>query len=248
MKYFVFVFLFLLTNSCGQLPFGGSDDLSDLTQAAANKILEAQIKDFVLNNAPLLPAATNPFPMTTQLPNGDFKPDLKNQPEIKYNDQGEMLLQPGDYIIPVMTFCLKYNADSPSGYIYTLNQLQGSSAEIIRQLNLKALPKYTTKEIQNLIWNIFGGLSYSEMDKQSQKIIDETISEYKSDLEKSYYQKLIDKWDNIAEKSHGIVPDFQDTTQEYLSQLGSAGIAIAEAKDLHDKILKAKGNYEILRK
>lgn len=86
-----------------------------------------------------------------------------------------MLLQPGDYVIPVMTFCLKYDADSPSGYIYTLNQLQGSSAQIIRQLNSKALPKYTTKEIQILIWNILGGLSYSEMDKVSQKIIDETL-------------------------------------------------------------------------
>lgn len=158
-----------------------------------------------------------------------------------------MLLQAGDYVIPVMTFCLKHNADSPSGYIYTLNQLRGSSAKIIRQLNLRALPNYTTKEIQNLIWNILGGLSYSEMDNLSQKIIDEIIPEYKTDLEKSYYQKLVDKWNSVSAKSHGIIPDFQNASQEYLSQFGNAGTAITEVKDLHDKILKAKGNFESLR-
>lgn len=245
LKLFFSVALCWILNSCSQLPFG--DEFGDITQTTAKKILETQIKDFVLDNAPVLPAATNPFSTTVNLPNGDFKPNLKNQPEIQYNDRGEMLLQAGDYVIPVMTFCLKHNADSPSGYIYTLNQLQGSSAKVIRQINLKAFPKYTTKEIQVLIWNILGGLSYSEMDSFSQKIIDEAIPEHKSDLEKSYYQKLIDKWNSVAEKSHGIVPNFEEATQEYLSHLGNTGTTISEVKDLHDKILQAKGNYESLR-
>jgi hypothetical protein len=223
--------LFLFINSCGLLPFGQDDKLAD----------------FVLNNELLFPAKTNSFVTTTVLPNGNFKEDLRNQPEIKYNTQGEMLLQPGDYIIPVMTFCLKHNADSPSGYIYTLNKLQGSSNHIIKQLSLKALVKYSTKEIQILIWNILGGLSYSEMDSRSQKITDEMLPEYKKDLEKSYLQQLNDKWNSIAEKSQGTVPAFQNASEEYLSQLGTIGPAIVEAKQLHDRILKAHGDYEILR-
>lgn len=227
------------------MPFG--DQIDEITETTAKKVIESQIKDFVLNNAPLLPAIANPYSTTEKLPNGDFKPDLKNQPEIKYNVNGEMLLQPGDYTIPVMTFCLRHNASSPGGYIYTLNQLQGKSAKIIKQLNLKALSKYKTYELQNLIWSILAGLSYSEMDKQSQKIIDEIVPEYKADLEKSYYQQLRDKWNKVATKSQGIIPDFQHVTHDYLSQLGSAGAAIVEVKDLHDKILSLKDNYESLR-
>jgi hypothetical protein len=210
---------FLFINSFSQLPFGGTDDYIGLTHVA-----------------------TNPFLTTTVLPNENFKADLRNQPEIKYNDQGEMLLQPGDYVVPVMTFCLKHNADSPRGYIYTLNKMQGSAAQIIRQLNLRALLKYKTEEIQNFIWNITGGLSYSEMDVVSQKIINETLPEYKKGLEKSYYFRIKEKWNSVAEKSHGIIPNFESETHDFLSQAGSVGIAIDEVKDLHDRVSK-KAKY-----
>lgn len=51
MKYLVFFIFFLVFNSCSQLPFGQSDNLDDLKQAATEKIFEPQINNFILKNA-----------------------------------------------------------------------------------------------------------------------------------------------------------------------------------------------------
>lgn len=150
MKYFIIILVLLNTNSCSLLPNYKDVDLSSYTQEAAKKALSSEPDSFILNNSPVLPSTTNPFSNVVKLPNGEFRQSLKNQPEIIYNEQGEMLLQPGDYVIPVMTFCLKNSAQSPRGYLYTLNTFQGSSAKIIKVLSLKVLEKLS---IKNLIYD-----------------------------------------------------------------------------------------------
>jgi hypothetical protein len=236
--------LFLFTSSCALIP---EDIIGTITEETARPILKSQLKKIVSDKAPLLPSPNSPFSIISKLPETEFKPNLKTQLEIKYSATGETLLQAGDYIIPVMTFCLQHSVSSPSGHIYTLNQLQGKSAKMIRQINLKAFPKYKVSETQSLIWNILGGLSYSEMDSTSQKIIDAIIPEYKKDLQKSYYQQVEEKWDSVASKSQGIIPDFKNASNKYLNDLGEVGSAILEVKNLHEKIVKANGDYESLR-
>lgn len=56
LKLFFSVVLCWILNSCSQLPFG--DEFGGITQTTAKKILETQIRDFVLNNAPVIPATT----------------------------------------------------------------------------------------------------------------------------------------------------------------------------------------------
>jgi hypothetical protein len=223
-------------------------NVKGLTEEAVKAALKVEIEKFIFMNAPTKSLANNLFPTVEKLPKQDFKLNFKKQSEIKYNELGEMLLYPGDYTIPVMTFCLKLNADSPTGYLYSLNRLHGPFAKMIRQLSLKTLHRYNTKEIQILIWNILAGLRYSEMNMSSQLIINETIPEFKSQLEKSYYRELVEKWDYLAEKSHGLIPSFEKATNDYLNQLGSTGATLIEARNIHSEILKAKGDYETLRR
>jgi hypothetical protein len=37
------------------------------------------------------------------------------------------MLPPGDYTIPVMTYCMKHSGVSPDAHLYTLSKLEGSA-------------------------------------------------------------------------------------------------------------------------
>ena len=242
----VSVLLFLAINSCTQLPLG--DEIGDITKSTAKKILESQLKEYILNNAPILPSTERSFETVDKLPGVEFKPDLKKLPSWTYNNNGEMLLSPGDYVIPVWNFCLKAAASSPSEFIYTINKIKGSAAKIIHKVNSVGLAKYSANEIQNLIWSLQAGIAYNEMSLNQQKIIDDIASEYKANLHKSFYKKIEDKWNFIADKSQGIIPNFNEASGEYIAQLGTAGEAIIEIRRSRNKILSVRGDYESIRR
>lgn len=246
-RLFFISFLFIGINSCTQLPFGDGE-LTDITKTTAKKILESQLKEFVLKSAPILPNTEASFPAFDKIPGAEFKSDLKNQPKWNYNEKGEMILNPGDYVIPVWTFCLQTNAQSPKGQIYTLNKLKGSAANVIQRLNLRALTKYSSNDVQMLIWNLQAGFSYDELKQHQQKIIDDVAVEFKSDLQKSFYRQLEEKWNRVSEKSHGLVPSLSEASDEFINQLGSVGEAITDIRSTRQKILSAKGNYDDLRR
>lgn len=246
LRFIFFTLFFLNVNSCSQLPF--SDELSDLSKDTAYKVLTSQLKEYVLNNAPILPSTKNPFAIADKLPGQEFKPDLKNQPKWGYSEEGEMLLSPGDYVFPVWTFCLNANAQSPAGHTYTLNKLSGSASKIVEQISLKAIFKYPVNDIQTLIWSLQAGLDYDEMTSKEQKIIDDIAIRFKFDLQKSFYKRIEEKWNHVSDKSQGVVPPFSDASDEFVTQMGSVGESIVEIRNLRNKILNAKGNYEILRR
>lgn len=246
-RLFFISFLFIGINSCTQLPFGDGE-LTDITKTTAKKILESQLKEFVLKSAPILPNTEASFPAFDKIPGAEFKSDLKNQPKWNYNEKGEMILNPGDYVIPVWTFCLQTNAQSPKGQIYTLNKLKGSAANVIQRLNLRALTKYSSNDVQMLIWNLQAGFAYDELRQYEQKIIDDVAAEFKSDLQKSFYRQLEEKWNRVAENSQGIVPNLSEASDEFINQLGSVGEAITEIRNTRNKILDVQGNYDDLRR
>lgn len=93
-----------------------------------------------------------------------------------------MLLAPGDYVMPVMTYCMKQSGESQNRHIYSLSKLREKRAHIIRELNLKAAPTFSFEDIQIVSWSLQAGLAYNEMTQKSQDIIDEIIPEFKSQL------------------------------------------------------------------
>lgn len=247
MKYSIILFAFLIASSCSFFRHYNEADVKDLAKEVSKSALKVEIEKLASMNVSSKLVKNNSFSTVEKLPGKEFKEDFKRQPEIRYNDLGEILLSAGDYTIPVMTFCLVQNLNSPEGYIYNLNIIQGLFAKIIRELSLKTVNKYKTEEIQTLIWNILGGLSYFEMNVKSQLIIDETIPEYKAQLEKSHYRQIVEKWNYLSKKSYGQIPNFESATSDYLNQLGSSGAVLLEARNTYNNVLKAKGDYKVLR-
>lgn len=85
---------------------------------------------------------------------------------------------------------MKSSASSPAGHIYSLSQLTGKRAKIIRDLNLLAPAKYFTDEIQMVSWSLQYGLSYEELGKLGQEMVDSVIPHYKVELRESILNQI----------------------------------------------------------
>ncbi len=158
------------------------------------------------------------------------------------------MLLPGDYIIPVMTYCMNHSGSSPDTHSYTLSKLEGTRAHIIRELNLMAPKKFNTEDIQITSWSLQAGLSYEEMTKISQNIIDLVLPKYKEELKKSYSEIAEKKWSTLAESSHGIFPDLNQASNQLIENLGEVGIRINEYRKFKNDLNNAGHSYQELSK
>lgn len=197
-------------------------------------------------DAPVLSPELNPYPTIQKLPGSSFNLSGINQNEMTYDKSGNLLLFPGDYIIPVMTYCMKQSGESPDGHIYSLSKINGKRAHIIRELNLKAAPAFSFEDIQIVSWSLQAGLSYNEMTKESQRIIDEIIPEFKPQLKESLLQILEKKWNNISDSSRGLLPSFDDGINETLNELGDIGQKIRELKEFKSRLDEVGHDYSRL--
>ena len=158
------------------------------------------------------------------------------------------MLPPGGYIIPVMTYCMKHSGTSPDAHLYTLSKLEGSRAQIIRELNLMAPGKFSVEDIQITSWSLQAGLSYEEMTKTSQNIIDIVLLKYKEDLKESYLKTIEKKWNTLSSSTQGIMPDFNEASIQFSDNLGEVGIKINEYKKFKNQLSEIGHNYQELSK
>ena len=82
------------------------------------------------------------------------------------------------------------SASSPAGHIYSLSKLEGKRAKIIRELNLLAPAKYFADEIQMVSWSLQNGLSYEELGKSGQEMVDSVLPNYNSELKESVLTQI----------------------------------------------------------
>jgi len=95
--------------------------------------------------------------------------------------------------------------------------LQGAKANIIREVNTKAIPQYSSGDVQILSWSIQNGLSYDEMTKTSREIIDKVVPELKSQLRESFLENFSEKWNQLSKATNGVLPGFGETSDTLLS-------------------------------
>ena len=172
---------------------------------------------------------TSPYPTTKSIQGPSYNEKDSNQTSFSINNSGTFLLSPGDYSIPVMTYCMKSSSSSPEGHSYTLDQMKGKLGPIIKKLNLKAHAHFSTSDIQILHWSLLAGLSYEEMTEASQKIIDQIIPEHRNDFKESFLSSMKKKHDRLSELSNGTTPTFSDipylegmrTFRETLREVGN---------------------------
>ncbi|MDO9183658.1 MAG: hypothetical protein Q7U04_14685, partial [Bacteriovorax sp.] len=167
---------------------------------------------------------------------------------IDFDLNGNLMLPPGDYTIPVMTYCMKHSGASPDAHLYTLSKLEGSRAQIIRELNLMAPGKFSVEDIQITSWSLQAGLSYEEMTKTSQNIIDIVLLKYKEDLKESYLKTIEKKWNTLSSSIQGIMPDFNEASNQVINNLGEVGIKIKEYRKFKNELSEIGHNYQELSK
>ena len=185
-----FVFFLLFTTSCSHVP-KNREDVKELAVQGLIKSLKPQMEKVFQKDAPVTSPELNPYPTIQNLYGAPFDLSRINQNEMTYDKSGNLLLSPGDYVIPVMTYCMKQSGESPNGHIYSLSKISGNRAHIIRELNLKAAPSFSFEDIQIVSWSLQAGLSYNEMTKETQRIIDKIIPEFRSQLKESLLKTLV---------------------------------------------------------
>lgn len=214
---------------------------------AAIKVAQPALEKIFFTEAPVLPASRSRFLLENKLPgNKPFNPLPYKKSSISFDSNGGVLLLPGDYAIPVMTYCMKARASSPAGHTYNLALLQGKRASIISDINTKGVLQFPYSEVQLLSWNLQAGLSYEEMGNKSQHMIDVLIPERKKELKESFFERLEKEWNRIAEKTDGLIPSLDETSDELLNEMGDIGKSIAEMRDFRRLVKDAGDDYSTL--
>jgi len=235
----IFLLLCLaLLSSCAQLPTshdGTKDLVIQKVRPAVEKILAQE--------NPINPPERNTYPLVQKLPGDPFVPRQTIRSLFTYNSGSRLLLAPGDYTFPVMTYCMKSSASSPAGHIYSLSPLTGKRAKIIRDLNLLAPAKYFTDEIQMVSWGLQNGLSYEELGKLGQEMVDSVVPHYKVELRESILNQIEKKWNQVSDSSLGVLPSFSESISSLEDNFGEIGKRIQEMRDYRDRLREVGYDY-----
>ena len=205
-----------------------------------------QLNEVYSSNEPIQSPGKNPFPVVNQLPGPGFKISPKTVSSIEFDSEGKMLLSNGDYTIPVMTYCMKSSGRSPDAHIYSLSQLKGKRASIIRSINANALLKFSPKDIQILSWSLQAGLKYEELTAESKKIINEIVPRFQPELKESLITTVANKWDQISNTTYGLLPSFDQSSESLIAEFGELGQQINAIRHFKNKIEKVGNNFESL--
>jgi hypothetical protein len=165
-----------------------------------------------------------------------------NQTSFNIDNTGTFLLSPGNYSIPVMTYCMKSSSSSPKGHTYSIDQMKGKLSPIIKKLNLKAPAHFSFSDIQIVHWSLLAGLSFEEMTEESQKIIDLIIPEHRKEFKESFLSLSEKKFDRLSELSNGTIPTmrefpFLEEMRSFRNKLRTAGNDYEELRRLIDTTL-----------
>jgi len=213
--------------------------LAALEDAAKEKAAETAIETLLNNQLPLTLNANDVYPTVANLPGGPFNP----QPLKLTADELNQPLAPGDYTINTLDFCSEYSVHAPgAGVAYVLGPYEGKAAGAIGALIWRGTVQYhiNPNSLQAVSWAIQSGLTYSQMPKTYQGIIDQVIADYKSEINGDFVSNLETTYNNAA-KTAKLPP--LDTI---LAKLGKPG-ELALSAERQRAILTAQGTNDQLR-
>jgi hypothetical protein len=142
------VLALLLSLSIASAPVSGAlADNSNWANNLAFKLALPILEKLFFAEVAIAPSSRSVFP-TSNLQGGEFDAEGSRNKKIRLNPNGSLYLQPGDYEIPVQTYCMESSASSPNAHRYTLSKLEGKRAAYIRSLNLKGPALASTSALQ----------------------------------------------------------------------------------------------------
>jgi hypothetical protein len=179
------------------LQLAAQNPLVALENAAKEKAAEAAIETLLNNELPLILNAKDVYPTVNQPPGGPFSPI----PLQITADQLDQPLTPGDYTINTIDFCSEYSVHEPgAGVAYVLGPYEGKAAGAIGALIWRGTMQYhiNPNTLQAVSWTIQSGLTYSQMPKSYQAIIDQVIPDFKSEIASDFIVNLETTYNNAA--------------------------------------------------
>ena len=237
-KKLLLLLCFSLLSSCSQLP----KDREEAKEFVLQK-LRPGLEKILSQESPIDPPERSTYPLAQKLQGSPLVARQSIRSLFTYNSKGRLVLSPGDYTFPVITYCMNSSASSPAGHIYSLSKLEGMRAKIIQDLNLLAPAKYFADEIQMVSWGIQNGLSYEELGKTGQEMIDNVIPHYKPELEESLLIKLERRWNQASSLSGGILPSFHASAENLEEELGDLGKRIQEMREFRERLREVGYDY-----
>jgi hypothetical protein len=172
--------------------------LTALENEAKEKAAEAALTKVLNDNLPLTLDAKDVYPTVTTLPGGPFSPT----PLKLTADQLNQPLAPGDYTINTLDFCSEYSVHQPgAGTAYVLGPYEGKAAGAIGALIWRGTEQYNIAagNLQAVSWAIQSGLTYDQMPKTYQAIVDQVIPDFKSEITGDFVTNLENTYSSLAQ-------------------------------------------------
>jgi FecR protein len=229
----------LLILATPALQLAAQSPLAALENATKEKAAEAAIETLLNNQLPLTLNAKDVYPTVTTLPGGPFSPT----PLQLTADQLSQPLTPGDYTINTLDFCSEYSVHEPgAGVAYVLGPFEGKAAGAIGALIWRGTVQYNINPntLQAVSWTIQSGLTYSQMPKTYQAIVDQVIPDFKNEIASDFIVNLETTY-NDAAKTAQLPP--LDTM---LAKMGAPGQLALDA-ERQRAILTAQNTNDQLR-
>jgi hypothetical protein len=213
--------------------------LAELEAAAKEKAAEEALTKVLNDNLPLTLDAKDVYPTVATLPGPPFSPT----PLKLTADQLNQPLAPGDYTFSTLAFCSEYSVHQPgAGTAYVLGPYEGKAAGAIGALIWRGTVQYqmAPQSLQAVSWAIQSGLTYDQMPKTYQQIIDQVIPDFKSEITGDSVTNLENTYNSLA-KSASLPP--LDTM---LGKLGEPGQLALDA-ERQRQILTAQNTSDQLK-
>src|SRR5580658_3182359 len=214
--------------------------LAALENEAKEKAAEVALTKVLNDNLPLTLDAKDVYPTVTTLPGGPFSPT----PLKLTADQLDQPLPPGDYTINTLDFCSQYSIHQPgAGLAYVLGPYEGKAAGAIGALIWRGTEQYgiNPNSLQAVSWAIQSGLTYDQMPKSYQAIVDRVIPDYKSEITGDFVTNLESTYNSLA-KAASLPP--LDTI---LAKLGAPGQLALDAERQRQILTAQNTNDQIMQ-
>jgi len=220
-------------------PAASQNPLKALGDAVKEKAAEDTMTTLLNNQLPLALNANSVYPTVNDLPGGPFQPTALQLTAADLDKP----LAPGDYTIPMLAFCSEYSVHQPGvGVAYVLGPLEGKAADAIGALYWRGVLQYhiAPQQLETVGWAIQSGLTYAEMPKTYQAIIDQVIPDYKTEIVGDFLDNLESTYNDSA-KSANLPP-----LDQMLAKMGKPGAQALDA-EREQTVLKRQNTSDQLK-
>jgi len=212
--------------------------LAGLEQAVKQKAAETAISTLLNNQLPLVLNAKSIYPTVSVLPGGPFQPTLLTLTTADVDKP----LPPGDYQIPMWAFCSEYSVHRPgAGVAYVLGPMEGKAGPAIAALYWRGVvEKNVNPQLLLYVgWTIQSGITYAQMPKTYQAVIDEVIPDYKVQLSGDFFQSLENTYQSYAK------PLNMPPLDQVLAKMGKPGELALSAERQRAGLLRQNTSDQI---